>query len=416
MKIEFSWQLARKYLNVATDLLGKIPSGNDNTLTKVVKLLSIVDSFDKKLGKENPLNSFFETLDADSSTNAQFVDLFFSTPLKDTFDVRKISISDYVTVLIATDKDIGTLYFVEYNWGPKPEPSSDFWVTPGFNFEKALARLWTVYNHGIHISLKYEQRTGLPKTHYRDLKFTKDPIIGSAVERLDKLIESHKQAQEAGFPRTYLFYGKQGAGKSTFATRLAQACGKRTLRVDARGLTHTGANDLSFLISGLKPDFLILDDIDRITEMATALPMLLETLTDLKERHPSVTAILTANDVSAFDPAVIRPGRVDRVLEFQAPGGRDREVLLRGYLAEFGVSPMNLAPFIKATDGLTAAYLREVVIQIKNSKDPKDVLDNIKVMKALAEKKAAVPGAPGSKSNGTETAAPVGLVKAATPS
>lgn len=397
MKIDLTWQQARKYLNVATDLLGKIPSRGDNTLTKIVKLLSIVDSFDKKLGKENPLHSYFDNLDADSSTNQQFVDLFFSTPLKDTFNVRKISLSDYVTILIAKDDEIGTLYFIEYNWGPKPEPSSDFWVTPGFDFEKALARLWTIYHRGIHIGLKYEQKSDRPKTQYRDLVFTKDPIIGSAVERLDKLIESHRQAQADGFPRTYLFYGKQGVGKSTFATRLAQACGNRTLRVDARGLTHTGANDLSFLINGLKPDFLILDDIDRITEMQTALPMLLETLTDLKERHPSVTAILTANDVNAFDPAVVRPGRVDRVLEFEPPNAKDREVILRGYLAEFGVKPLNMAPFIKATDGLTAAYIREVAIQVKNTKDPKEVLDNIKVMKTLAEKAKTAGVEPGGK-------------------
>jgi hypothetical protein len=414
VKIDITWQQARKYLNVATDLLGKIPSRGDNALTTIVKILSIVDSFDKKLGKENPLHSFFDSLDADSSTNQQFVDLFFSTPLKDSFKVRKISLSDYVTILIATDAEIGTLYFIEYNWGAKPEPSSDFWLSPGFDFEKALARLWSIYERGIHIGLKYEHRSERPRTQYRSLVFTKDPIIGSAVERLDKLIESHRQAQADGFPRTYLFYGKQGVGKSTFATRLAQACGKRTLRVDARGLTHTGANDLSFLINGLKPDFLILDDIDRITEMATALPMLLETLTDLKERHPSVTAILTANDVSAFDPAVIRPGRVDRVLEFEPPNRKDREIIFRGYFKEFGIESQNPDPFVKATDGLTAAYIREVVIQIKNTKNPKEVLDNIKIMKALAEKNKA-PASPGGvePGGGKQTATvPSGLPKA----
>lgn len=392
MNIELNWQQARKYLNVATDLLGKIPVIGDNKLTILVKLLSIIDSFDKKLGKDNALFNFFDSLEgAESHSNSQFVDLFFGTPLKGTFQIRKISISDYVSVIIATDEVIGTLYFIEYNWGPKPDPAPEFWSSSGFDFEKALARLWSIYNHGIHIGLKYEQRMDRPKTQYRDLIFTKDPIIGDAVERLAQLIDSHKQAQADGFPRTYLFYGKQGVGKSTFATRLAQACGNRTLRVDARGLTHAGANDLSFLISGLKPDFLILDDIDRISDMPTALPMLLEALTDLKERHPSVTAILTANDVTVFDPAVIRPGRVDRVLGFEPPDAKDREVIFKGYLKEFGVKLTNLAPFIKATDGLTAAYIREVAIQVKNTKDPKEVLDTIRTMKKLADRKTEAP-------------------------
>jgi ATP-dependent 26S proteasome regulatory subunit len=117
--------------------------------------------------------------------------------------------------------------------------------------------------------------------------------------------------------------------------------------------------------------------------------MLLEALTDLKERHPAVTAILTANHVNVFDPAVIRPGRVDRVLAFEPPSPKDREVILKGYLKEFDVKVPDLKAFVRATDGLTAAYLREVAIQLKNTRDAKEVLDTIKLMKDLAENKSA---------------------------
>lgn len=408
LKEQVNWGKVRRYLAVATDLLGKLPEKGDGPLKTFIKVLAIVDSFDKKLGKSSEVYDFFDKLDVKLVTNPQFVELFFSTPLKDSFQVRRFGISDYADVVIATDEELGNLYFLEYRWGVKPEPSENFWHSKGFNFEAALDRMWKLFDDGIHISLKAEPNRTIPRTTYKPVVYDLNPLIGPAKERLEDFLDQHSHYVKDGFSRTYLFLGKQGVGKSTFATRLARAHDLRILLINAKGLTVAGANDLSFLVSGLRPGLLVLDDLDQVAEMPTVMPMLLEGLSDLKARHPSVTAILTANDVSAFHPASLRPGRVDQVIEFPDPGPEERLIILKGYLKEFKISENRLnepevkdilEDIVKETEGLTAAYLREVAIQLLRNPE-KEVVATIRKMKELAEK------AKGTKEGETKDAKP----------
>ncbi len=393
IKFEIDWKQARQYLSIATDILPKLPHIGDGPLTMLVKGLAIWDSFDKKLGSDHALYEFFQKLgEVESQNNAQLVDLFFSTPLIKSFVVRRLKISDYTAVVIAEDAELGALYFIEYHWGSKPEYSNEFWHTKGFDFTKTLARVWTLYDQGIHINLKMVHGREVLKTHYRSIVFTKDPIVGPATLRLDELIQKHRQYTADGFSRTYLFIGKQGVGKSTFATRMAQACGQRILRIDARGLTLAGATDLSFILNGLSPDFLIIDDVDRVADVPATVSTMLEMLSDLKDRHSSVTAILTANNIGAFDPAVIRPGRIEKVVEFEDPDAGERRTILAGYLTESSATCVNVEPFVEATEGLTAAYIRDIAIQLKREEEG-EVLKNIQQMKRLADKAKGAGGA-----------------------
>lgn len=356
----------KRYLRIATDIVHKLPDRGDNWLKIAVKLMAIADSFDKTTGTNSQIFDFFSSLDADTLRNAQFVDMFFETPLWESFEIRRIQISDYAEVVIATDAELGNLYFIEYSWGAKPEPSTDFWHSKGFNFEGALERLWVHFKGGIQTSIKFDPNRDRARTDYRDLKFTQDPIVGVNAQTLDTLVTDHKLYLEAGVSRTYLFLGMQGVGKSTLAGRLAQMNGKRTLQINARGLTVSGTNDLHFLLMGLKPDFLILDDIDRM--VSDAIPMMLESLVDLKERHSHVTTILTANSIEPFDAATLRPGRIDEIVEFEPPDSQERGKILKAYLNEFSSKPISSTAFrqiLRVTEGHSAAYLREMALELK---------------------------------------------------
>lgn len=383
----------KRYLRIATDIVHKLPDRGDNWLKIGVKLMAIADSFDKTSGTNSQLFDFFSNLEADTLRNAQFVDMFFETPLWESFEIRRIQISDYAEVVIATDAVLGNLYFIEYSWGAKPEPSTDFWHSKGFNFEGALERLWMHFKGGIQTTIKFDPHRDRARTAYRDLKFTQDPIVGGNVRTLETLVEDHVRYMAAGVPRTYLFIGMQGVGKSTLAGRMAQSNGKRTLQINARGLTVAGTNDLHFLLMGLKPDFLILDDIDRM--VAEAIPMMLESLSDLKERHPHVTSILTANSIEPFDAATLRPGRIDQIVEFEPPDGQERGRILQAYLKEFSAPPISNTSFktlIRITDGLSGSYLREIALELKVA--PVDrVIETQKQRKRLTAKaKTKAPG------------------------
>lgn len=375
----------------------KLPVRGDGALTVVVKLMAITDSIMKDRMKGSPVYDFFQKLKGvEAKTNAQFVDVFFSTSLHTLFDVSRLDLNDYVTVVLAEHQTLGTLYFIEHTWGSKPEPSPDFWHSPGFMFDEALASLWSTFDGGIHINLIDTDRG--PRTVYGALSTVQGRLFGSSVTKLQATVEKHRKLVEAGFPRTYMLLGKQGVGKTTFAVRFAHECGGRVLRVDSTGMTKVGARDLSLVLGGLKPDFLILDDIDKVADIAAAMPSLLSALVELKEKHPQVTLIMTANTLAPFDASFLRPGRIDEVLVFPAPGAKERRALLDGYLTEFDVPSLSVADIdglLRATRGLTAAYLRDVAVQLKFS-SVAEVAHTVRLLKRLTPKggDASKPGGP----------------------
>jgi SpoVK/Ycf46/Vps4 family AAA+-type ATPase len=60
---------------------------------------------------------------------------------------------------------------------------------------------------------------------------------------------------------------------------------------------------------------------------------LLNVLDGARARH-GVLTMMTTNDESAIDPALIRPGRIDRVLDFPLPSREGRMVIVRKILGD----------------------------------------------------------------------------------
>jgi len=403
---KFSW---RKVLAFATDILQKLPNRSDGVLAIIVKSLSIVDSFNVQMnkGKSTALFDFFGDLDLIEVTNAQFVSLFYSTGLRDSFKIIKFEMGDYVEIVRAEHTGIGTLYFVEWHWGSKPEPSADFWHTKGFNFEKALEVLWDKFHGRLHLGIT-QDRSGELKSTYSEIPEPKDPLLGKTAAVLDEFKEQHLLYMKDKIPRTYLFCGKQGIGKTCFCLRLSQLTGGRTLRIDACGITSVGVKDLDFIINGLCPNFLIVDDIDRAPELEKSLPTLFSILSDFKCKHPNVTVALTINDITKLDPALLRPGRIDEIIEFEPPDEEERSQILEGYLKEFEVATeVDLKRIAESTEGLTAAYLREVALQLRYRPQER-VLKVINRMNDLASAKEE-------KKKETKCSEPVGNSARATP-
>lgn len=386
----------RWILSVASDIVPKLPSRADSPLIIAVKTLAIADSLNRGRARGNDIHNFFEKLDADTATNAQFVELFFSTPMKSIFNVERTHITDYADIVVAQHDAIGTLYFIEYRFGNRPEPASDFWFSPGFDFRKALSCLWAHFDKAIHMGI--EVRGDKVRTTYGPIQPPSSPISNNGLDRVDELVARHNIYQARKLRRSYLFVGKQGVGKSTAALSFSLRCGSRVLRIDAQGMTAVGTNDLCLILEGLQPDFLIIDDIDKAAAMQAALPTLLATLCDLKNRS-HVTIVMTANTVATLDPSFVRPGRVDEILEFETPERGERLAIIAGELDALSAlgalqRPEFAEELADATEGLTAAYLREVGVQLAVSPG-RDVLKTIVQMKRIAEQaKGGAPDAP----------------------
>ncbi len=244
---------------------------------------------------------------------------------------------------------------------------------------------------------------GRTKTSFDSIPEQVDPIYGSCAAVVDALVAKHALYKLDNVSRTYLFVGRPGTAKSTAAVRVAEAHGDRMLQISAKSFEHMDERQANFLLKSLEPEFLIVDDLDKAA-VNSAMPTILGIMQRFKRSHSRTTVILTANDDTKLDEALLRPGRIDRIVRFPDPDAADRYIILDKYLQKHSVkiAPESLASIVSETDGLTGAWLAEVALLLRYD-SPEDVLPTIREMISIAtraksllkaEEPAAAPARP----------------------
>lgn len=386
MKKQRAYYYLKKAMTVASEVSLRLPERKDGIFTKAVKMLGIIDSLSNHIWGGDNLSDLGKYLkevpyEIECGRNTRFVDLFFASSLTQIFEIEVIKLTSNSNIIKASHPTMGIIHFYEYDGSTSNYHM--YWYSPGFKFDEALRAIWDDFNGRMHLGQALDKHNNTV-SEYTTIPEPKDPLLGGAQKRLDDFVAQHRAYIRDGVPRTYLMYGKQGGGKTSFALRIANLAEGHVLRIDANSLTSLGMQEIDFLIEGLCPDFIIVDDIDRAADLKTSLPTLFAILTDFKGKHPSLTVILTINDIKELPPALLRPGRIDVLVEFDNPTAEEREEILRGYLKDFNISTdIDLTDLVYETEGLTAAYLREVALQLRY-RPPADVIKIIKKMNELA--------------------------------
>lgn len=134
----------------------------------------------------------------------------------------------------------------------------------------------------------------------------------------DDIYDNVRKFNERGHSRSILLYGESGTGKSHIMRHVSRKAGGFSLRVKANQLSDL--RDIARAIQLLSPSAVLIDDLDRVENPE-------KILSELEEINGSSALFMcSANRITKLDPAVLRPGRFDDIIELQK---LDEEVINR---------------------------------------------------------------------------------------
>ncbi len=382
-------------MQLARALTQASPTKFDTPLGVVVKLGSALDSINTIVfeGQMDTLTRIGRERDLTMKTSEPFVQLYFHTTLRESFDERRIMPDNTggvyggsMEIVHAIHPECGEVYFCRMQ-GPQGQASlPSFYHSKDFDFERALSILWEQYDGRIQATVLRTIQGPFntsQSTQFSTFSTIPNPLYGPMHARMEHLVERQRRFKTDKVARSYMFYGDPGTGKSSFAEAFAERLGERTLRIDASALALMSVEDMNFLIKSLRPEFLLIDDMDK-ANMSSSVATLLSILQRFKTDYPDVTVLITANAITMFDPGFFRPGRIDTWIEFKAPTDEERTTILADYCKELKIATKaeDVARLVEASKGLTHDYVREIAYELRCD-DVEHVVEHIEQMRAL---------------------------------
>ncbi len=180
-------------------------------------------------------------------------------------------------------------------------------------------------------------------------------------------------------PKGVLFWGPPGTGKTLVAKAVARETKAVFIRVIGSELVHKFIGEGARIVREIfqmakkkQPAIIFIDELDAIgsrrldaatsgdREVQRTLMQLLSALDgfDLRE---NVRIIGATNRPDILDPAMLRPGRFDRIIEFPLPNEAGRQEIFSIHTRPMNIHPsVKLKPYIEKTKGATGADIKAI--------------------------------------------------------
>lgn len=165
--------------------------------------------------------------------------------------------------------------------------------------------------------------------------------------------------------RGILLHGRYGTGKSLTARMVANVA-------ERHGWTFilldrvVGLKEALELGKRYSPAVIFAEDIDRVlSERDEAANDLINTIDGVLSKKSQIMVVLTTNFVENINQVMLRPGRLDAVIELRAPGPEAVQRLIRHYGGNLIAKGADLTKSGLALDGQIPATIREVVDRSK---------------------------------------------------
>jgi len=225
------------------------------------------------------------------------------------------------------------------------------------------------------------------------MKVEKAPLESYAdIGGLDQQVQEIKEAvelpltnpelyEEVGIrpPKGVILYGPPGTGKTLLAKAVANQTSATFLRVVGSELIQKYLGDGPKLVrelfrvaEELAPSIVFIDEIDAVgtkrydshsggeKEIQRTMLELLNQLDGFDSRG-DVKVIMATNRIETLDPALIRPGRIDRKIEFPLPDIKTKRRIFEIHTGRMTLAEeVNLEEFIMTKDDLSGADIKAI--------------------------------------------------------
>lgn len=178
-------------------------------------------------------------------------------------------------------------------------------------------------------------------------------------------------------PKGVILYGEPGTGKTLLAKAVANSTSATFLRVVGSELIQKYLGDGPKLVrelfrvaDELAPSIVFIDEIDAVgtkrydansggeREIQRTMLELLNQLDGFDSLH-DVKVIMATNRIDSLDPALIRPGRIDRKIEFPLPDQKTKRRIFQIHTSKMALSDdVNVEEFVMAKDELSGADIK----------------------------------------------------------
>merc|ERR1712141_353023 len=180
-------------------------------------------------------------------------------------------------------------------------------------------------------------------------------------------------------PKGVILYGPPGTGKTLLAKAVAHETSATFLRLVGSELIQKYAGDGPKLVRELfrvadenAPSIVFIDEIDAVgtkrydstsggeREIQRTMLELLNQLDGFDERG-EVKVIMATNRIDSLDPALIRPGRIDRKIEFPLPDDKTKRHIFHIHTGKMTLADdVDLEEFVMTKDELSGADIKAV--------------------------------------------------------
>jgi 26S proteasome regulatory subunit T2 len=180
-------------------------------------------------------------------------------------------------------------------------------------------------------------------------------------------------------PKGVILYGCPGTGKTLLAKAVANQTSATFLRVVGSEFIQKYLGDgpklvreLFRLAQEMAPSIVFIDEIDAIgtkrydstsggeREVQRTMLELLNQLDGFDSRG-DVKVLMATNRIETLDPALIRPGRIDRKIEFPLPDYKTKRKIFQIHTSRMTLAEdVNLEEFVQTKDDLSGADIKAI--------------------------------------------------------